>query len=249
LILTVRTNGGGIGNPSSPPSDLEAYKQALGQILDKYSPEVLAVENEENSKIFYTGTPEEYAVELKAACEVAHSKGIKCTNGGLVSAEVALLVWDWMMAQRGADVACSFARRALEKQYSDELCQAGSVERLSARARQVLEKGHTLMQVYRSAGMDYMNFHWYISDPEALGEAVAFLKATTGLPVMTNEIGQQNEDPAFIQPLLQKAVDLGLPYIVWYSVDAPKARSLYNSDGSLRPAGQQFQAYIQQRYK
>ena len=80
--------------PTIPPEDMQVYKQTLWEILDKYRPIIIAVENEENSKIFYTGTPEEYSSQLKAACEVAHSKGIKCTNGGMVSSLVALLVYN-----------------------------------------------------------------------------------------------------------------------------------------------------------
>ena len=93
LILTVRNNGGKM-QPTIPPEDMQVYKQTLWEILDKYRPIIIAVENEENSKIFYTGTPEEYSSQLKAACEVAHSKGIKCTNGGMVSSLVALLVYN-----------------------------------------------------------------------------------------------------------------------------------------------------------
>src|SRR3989338_5781325 len=85
LVLTVRNNGGA-GQPTSPPSDLNAFKQTLSQIVDKYRPEVLVIENEENSAaLFYNGTTQQYLQELKAGCEVAHQKGIKCTNGGLVS--------------------------------------------------------------------------------------------------------------------------------------------------------------------
>lgn len=91
LVLTVRNSGPG---PTVPPRDLAAYQSTLGQVLDRYRPALLVVENEENSALFFTGTPEEYAVLLAAACRVAHSKGVRCTNGGLVSTLVALLVYD-----------------------------------------------------------------------------------------------------------------------------------------------------------
>lgn len=94
LILTVRNNGGR-EQSTTPPQDLALYKKVLGEVLDKYQLEVLVIENEENSAaLFYSGTPEEYHSELKAACEVAHAKRIKCTNGGFVSSLVALLVAD-----------------------------------------------------------------------------------------------------------------------------------------------------------
>ncbi|MGC8916905.1 MAG: hypothetical protein ACP5NF_08005 [Thermoanaerobaculum sp.] len=92
LVLTVRANGR--GQATSPPTDLVTYGKTLGQVLETYRPALLVVENEENSRLFYTGSPEDYAAELRAACEVAHAKGIPCTNGGLVSTLVALLVYD-----------------------------------------------------------------------------------------------------------------------------------------------------------
>lgn len=92
LVLTVRNNGR--RQASSPPDDLAAYRRVLGQVLDAYRPAVLVVENEENSALFYTGTPEDYAAELEAACQVAHARGVPCTNGGLVSTLVALLAYN-----------------------------------------------------------------------------------------------------------------------------------------------------------
>ncbi len=82
-----------------------------------------------------------------------------------------------------------------------------------------------------------------------LDEAAAFLKTATGLPLMTNEIGQHDENSATIAPLLQKTLDLGLPYIVWYSVDSPQARALNNADSSMRPNGQAFADFIRAKFK
>ncbi len=79
---------------TSPPRDLAAFQRTLGQVLDRYRPALLVVENEENSALFYDGTSEDYAAELKAACQVAHQKGIPRTDGGLVSTLVALVVYD-----------------------------------------------------------------------------------------------------------------------------------------------------------
>ncbi|GBC85971.1 hypothetical protein HRbin11_02438 [bacterium HR11] len=238
LVLTVRNDGR--GQATSPPRDLAAYQRTLGQVLDTYRPVVLVVENEENSALFYTGTPEDYATELKAACQVAHRKGIPCTNGGLVSTLVALLVYDHYRESGQQAQARDFARRVFtpkEQQLID-----------SPRAREQLRKGKALLASYRAAGADYVNFHWYIADAQALEEAVAFLKARTGLPVLTNEIGQHTDDPNQTTAIMGKIVELGLPIAVWFSVDAPKARALVNPDGSLRPTGEAFRRFIKERF-
>ena len=238
LVLTVRNNGR--RQATSPPTDLAAYQNTLCRVLDKYRPAVLAVENEENSALFYTGTPEEYAAELKAACQVAHQKGIPCTNGGLVGALVALLVYDHYRGDGRAAAAQDFAARAFTRKEQRLLNSLKAVEQI--------RKGKALLQAYRAAGVDYVNFHWYIADTRALEEAVAFLRVQTGLPVITNEIGQLTDDPKQTTAVMGKIVELGLPMAVWFGLDGPRARGLVNLDGSLRPTGQAFQRLMEERF-
>ncbi len=234
LVLTVRNSG---PLPTPPPSDLAAYQRTLGAVLDRYRPVVLAVENEENSALFYTGTAADYGAQLKVACQVAHQKGIPCTNGGLVSALVALLVYDHYLETDQSAKAQDFAARTLTPEHQRQLN--------SAKARAQIDKGKALLQAYRAAGVDYVNFHWYIADTRALGEAVAFLRAQTGLPVITNEIGQFTDDPNQTTAVMAKIVELGLPIAVWFGLDGPKARGLVNLDGSLRPTGDAFKRFIE----
>lgn len=239
LVLTVR-NSGARQFPASPPRDLAAYRRALGEVLDRFRPEVLVVENEENSKLFYVGTPEEYGVELKAACQVAHQKGVACTNGGLVSSLVALLVYDYYLETGQAAAARDFASRAFEQKQQRLLG--------TAKVREQIRKGKALLQAYRSAGLDYVNFHWYIADTRALEEAVAYLEAQTGLPVITNEIGQFTDDPNQTTAVMGKVVELGLPIAVWFGLDGPKARGLVDPDGRLRATGEAFRRFNQKAF-
>ena len=238
LVLTVRNNGR--GQATSPPSDLAAYQRALGKVLDKYRPAVLVVENEENSALFYTGTPEQYAAQLKATCQVAHQKGIPCTNGGLVSTLVALLVYDHYLESGQLAAAQDFAARAFTVEEQRHLT--------SPRAQEQIRKGKALLSSYRAAGVDYVNFHWYIADTRALGEAVAFLREQTRLPVITNEIGQFTDDPKQTTAVMGKIVELGLPIAVWFGLDGPRARGLVNLDGTLRPTGEAFKRFIEERF-
>lgn len=238
LVLTVRNSG---PSPTPPPRDLAAYQRTLGAVLSKYRPVVLAVENEENSRLFYTGTPEDYGAQLKAACQAAHRQGIPCTNGGLVSALVASLVYAQYRETGQSAAAQDFAARTLTPEQQQQLH--------SATAREQIARGTALLQAYRAAGVDYVNFHWYIADTRALGEAVAYLRARTGLPVMTNEVGQFTDDPNQTTAVMTKIVESGLPLAVWFGLDGPKARGLVNQDGSLRPAGKAFQRFIERNFK
>lgn len=248
LVLTIRNNGGGPQNPTTPPSDLNVFKQTLGQIVDKYKPAVLVIENEENSAaLFYNGTVSQYLQELKAGCEVAHQKGIKCTNGGLVSSLVAVLVSENYKANGDANKANEYLSRALVGAKQAMISQINS-----AKSKEQIAKGKELLAGYKLAGADFANFHWYIADIEALGEAVSYLRTASGLPVMTNEVGQQaNSDSSQVTNVMQKIVNLGLPYAVWFSLDTNPpngARALNETNGSLRPNGEAYAQFIKSNF-
>lgn len=237
LVLTVRKNGPAA---TSAPRDLAAYRRRLGEVLDRTRPALLVVENEENSALFYRGTPEEYRAQLQAACQVAHQRGVACTNGGLVGTLVALLVYDHYLQTGRRQAAEEFAARVFTEQIRRGLD--------SPRARQLVEKGKALLRAYRAAGADSVNFHWYFADTRALEEAVAYLRTQTGLPVLTNEVGQWTDDPNQTTAVMGKIVELGLPVAVWFGLDGPKARGLVDQDGSLRPTGEAFARFCQQNF-
>lgn len=248
LILTIR-NGGGGGNASSPPTDLNVYKNRVARVLDMYKPYLLVVENEENSGVlFYSGTPSQYHQELSAACSVAHSKGYKCTNGGLVSSEVALLVADSYKAGGNTQKANDYLKRTLSSdKYSQYIRNPNAVRILES-----IQKGKDLISGYKASGADFINFHWYIADTAALGEAVRYLQSASGLPALTNEVGQQqNTDPGQVTNVMQEIVNLKLPVAVWFSMDIQGfagARGLNEPDGTIRPNGEAFKNFISENY-
>ncbi|MGQ9834420.1 MAG: hypothetical protein ACUVRQ_00290 [Thermoanaerobaculaceae bacterium] len=63
--------------------------------------------------------------------------------------------------------------------------------------------------------------------------------------MITNEIGQFTDDPKQTTAVMGKIVELGLSIAVWFSLDGPKAKGLVNLDGSLRPTGEAFRAFIE----
>jgi len=247
LVLTIRNNGGA-GQPSTPPSDLNAFKRILAQIIDKYKPEVLVIENEENSAaIFYSGTTSQYLQELKAGCEVAHQKGIKCANGGLVSSLVVFLVADSYQQAGDSNKANEYLARSLVGAKQKLISQANS-----AKGREEIAQGKELLAGYKSAGADFANFHWYVADTKALGEAVTYLRSASGLPIMTNEVGQQaNTDPNQVTSVMQEIKALGLPYALWFSMDTNPpdgARALNETNGTLRPNGEAYADFVKKNY-
>lgn len=243
LILTVR-NGGGRGTPSNPPTNEKTYLDSLSIVLDTYKPTILAVENEENSmELFYSGTPSEYHRELSIACNLAHNKNIKCTNGGFVSSLVIGLIYEDYVQKGQQQQADTFLNMALTPDKISEF------ESQSEKISLQLSRGKELLSGLKQSGADYVNFHWYSDSPEALKEAKTYMESMTGLPAISNEMGQQqNTDPTQVTAIMQKVVDLKMPIAVWYSIDTlthGQAKALTDRNGNLRENGVAFQQFIQ----
>lgn len=246
IVMTVRNNGGS-GTPpipSTPPQDIEEYKRTLGQVLDVYRPEILAIENEEGSSFYYLGTPEEYGAELRAACEVAHKKRVKCTNGGMTSDLLTALVWEHYQVSGYPGQAEGFLNRTVTAKERARL-------RTTEGQRQwqkTIEKGKALLKAYGSAGLDYVNFHWYLTDEEALEQVILFLKNVTDIEPITNEIGQYDTNPMTVQALIGKISELRLRCAVWHSLDRKGSIALQDPDGSLRANGEAFFQFMRENY-
>jgi hypothetical protein len=252
LVLTVRNNAAP-RNPATPPADPESYKRAITEILEKYRPVLLVVENEENSALFYSGDPGQYHEQLRAACAAAHAQGVKCANGGLVSSLVAILVADDYLSRGERDKAQDYLVRTLGPKLSAKRggqnndCSLALLE--TPKAVRQLAKGKALLAGYKEAGADYINFHWYIADTPALSEAIDYLQRVTGLAAITNEVGQQkNMDPGQVTAVMQELRANKIPIAIWFSVDVQdfgQARSLVDADGGLRPNGQAYKSFIE----
>jgi acetyl esterase/lipase len=249
LILTIRNNVGQAPPfATTPTQDGVAYRSNVADIVARTRPEVLVVENEEDSPQFWAGTPEQYAAQLQAACQVAHEADIACANGGLSSKTTALLVWADYLERQQITEACNFVQRA-SADLPPDLCRFSAIEHLSPDDQVRVATGRKLLALYQSSGQDYLNFHWYIPDKAALSEAVNYLKRATNLPVMSNEIGQYDQAPEAVQKLLAAAIELQLPYAVWFSYDRTPSQSLQQADGALRLNGQAFREFMQAHFQ
>jgi len=237
LAITIR-NGGRDSlprRPSKPPTDLKAYSHSVGAMLDKWKPAMLVVEDEEDQPLRYDweldDMPHAYGKELEAACAVAHARQISCANGGLSYDSVALLTWS-VLAKEHLAMACDYARRALPGRPS--LCGGG--------APAELKNAEKLLEIYRDSPIDAVNIHWYGADATAFAQSIEIIGRLTGKPVMSNEIAltRTHPDPHHVRPLMRAAMAGHLTIAIWFSVDAADSLSLFDENGVLRPAGEEF---------
>lgn len=268
ILLNVSSK---ITSESEPPgpfiTDTVFYRQKLTEILDKYKPEVLVVENEETNEGYYTGTAQDYLNLLTVAIDVAHKRGIKVTTGGFPTRMATLLCWDNYYSTGQTAKANSYALRAFPSAVSGDL--AAYVNN-NVGVQQQLAKGKTLINAYKTLQLDYVNFHWYeivsqrevnaqtpdlpninTADMSAFEETFNYLKSFTGKQPITNEIGQNNKKGGIVTDVLTKCNNLKIPYVVWYSGDGGpgRATALYNGDGTLRENGLSFKAFISTTFK
>ena len=241
LVLDVRANGNA-NTATKPPASLDHYRKVLQQVFDRYKGRVavLVVEKEEDdARLFWAGSASEYLKLLKAACEVSHSNHVPCTDGGMSSRAITALVVDHDMANDQQTEAMGYIQR---------LSGAGmptlkEVQEFTARKAELTAVATSMLAGFKAAGVDYINFHWQEKDRLALHATIRFLKAAGGgLPVMSDSMGQRNDDEAETLSKLEAVREEALPFVVWFSADDEGARSLVNPDGSLRATGKAFQA-------
>src|SRR4051794_21058371 len=251
-VMLTTTNG---EFPAGPPTDVAAYQAKLGQALVDHPTPVVAIENEPTADKFYAGTPDEYLAELAAAIPVAHAHGTKISDGGLVSAGVQLATWEDLWLHQGCAAADHYAAVAfpgsrIGGEVISDVPSCADPNRpilgSNPKALQVLNDTNTLIAGFRSLPVDYVNFHWYQSTPEAMQTTVEFLRRATGKQVVTNEIGQFDTSPDTLHGLLDMAARLHIPWVTWFASDGSGgAMGLFNPDNSIRSNGLAFRDFVQ----
>jgi hypothetical protein len=241
-------NGHNVSSPPDTPEEVATWRQQVATILDGIpKPVVVQVENEENSTSYFQGEMSNYIHQLNATVDAAHPRNVKVTNGGITSRPVALLTWQ-DYKDRGLDAkADNLALRV----FGDAPGVLADLRRepfaglrnLSLQA--AWDRAKLLIPAFRKSAMDYVNFHWYEDDSQALREVVDYLRRATLKPVITTEIGQHNTDPRVVTGHLATVVEkLRLPIVIWFDADGDPAMGLHDQPGVLRPNGEAFRQYL-----
>lgn len=263
LILNVNMgiprNAAGEHDPVPFPTDMSAYSKKLNSILDKYKPEVLVVENEEDNPNYHSGDADDYINELKTAIQIAHSRGIKVTNGGITFREVCLIIFDNLMQNGKQQQAREFAQNVFPPAILMRLKNLSN-----PMVKKQLDFGRKIIAAYKTLDLDYVNFHWYepvkargangvnkndtIVDQKIFEFVANSLKTMTGKQIMSNEFGVFNPSIGLIKGLLQAVYDADLKYAIFYSADGGpgKAVALQNLSGDLRENGVAFRDFVRQ---
>ena len=218
-------------------TDSKTYQTDLQNTIAAMSgtPTIAVIENEESNKGYYNGSAIDYVNQLKTAISVFHSYGIPVANGGITSVGLEYLVYQDYMNRGMTDQANDYKKRMnVAVNNADTKDRANFIS--------------ILISNYATMDLDYVNFHFRSTKPEdaqGLGETIDYLKRATGKRVITNEIGQYDQDPATLTATVQMCQNYGLPYTLWYSGQQnDRSYPLQYENKSLTSTGNSYKNYI-----
>ena len=244
VVLVVRNTGRDAAprRPSAPPEDAEAYARIVGAMLDQWRPALLVVEEEENRLYRFAGTAVDYRKELETACKTAHDRKIACANGGLSYEGVTAATWLQLLKDGKPDIACDYAKRAFYERLGT-VCGFRRAEDVPPDLREKLLQGADgLLPIYKAAPLDSVNFRWNCGDAVALAQTIEAIGRVTGKPVISTDLGLRrgDSDPRHVRPVMRAAMAGGMKAAIWTSADSEDSTALFDEQGRLSPAGQEF---------
>ncbi len=240
-------------SPVSLPTDMDVYKTKVKAILNKYHPELIAVENEEGNPAYYTGfTSSDYLAMLQVVITQAHKRGLKVTNAGLLMSPLHGIIYRDKLANEGITAANNYLTANVPSTLHSKITLGNDVD-----YEVLITLYNELIEAYAVMGLDYVNFHIYepsyipglaidsiATAGTAIHEFTKYLYNHTGKKVITNEIGQRNLNPDLTADILNKAIAESMDYIIWYDGDGPISVGLTDSTGLKRPTGDAFTSYM-----
>ena len=264
LVLVLR-NATAAGTASAPIADAAAFQQKVRVVLELYKPAIVVVENEpEDQKKSFAGTAEEYAVEVKAVCEVAHKLNQKCTDGGLSSADIGGLVIDelWktdhlqagdfgikteLVRAKAGGKTLNVLGRSIGGDRDQEIAIEKATDSYIEKHRAEIDRARAFLAAAASGGTDLANFHWYELRPEEISTLLDILGRMNKRPPMTDEVGQREERAFETSENIKVLRDAGVDPIIWNGLDGKDIVGLVDKNGSLKVNGRAFQAAAQKK--
>ena len=263
VVLVIR-NASSANRPSEPVKDIAAFQQKVSTVIERSKPDLLVVESEPDDLKSFSGSPDEYAAELKLACETAHQAKIQCADGGLSSATVTALVTDERWKTDQIDAAkIAISTEAVRVGARDSFNILGkslntspegdrkrildATEKYLKSNTERISRARALIAASNSSGADYLNFHWYELIPENIPKVADTLHLLSKRPLMTDELGQRNERPFETGEKIKQALDSFIRPVIWSAVDGTDGRiGLVDKKGKLRSNAAAFQRVARQ---
>jgi hypothetical protein len=237
-------------------SALTDYISKITSYLDGmagYNVQWISLENEENNsgyRVLDSNSASYYITQLSQVIPLAHTRGIKVSNGGVTGHTMKYVVYNWLIGQGRTDDA----NLILNNEFTTGQKNAIIANTYTTTYADQIAIVNSVLSNGASIGLDYFNYHWYFgsgsSQPivplvdTALLAKEAF-EALSGLPVVSNEIGQHNAVIAHPTDVLKSFTKANIKYLIWTDGDSNNGMgALHNSDGTLRLNGENFADFM-----
>jgi hypothetical protein len=254
IVLTIRYSIGDL-HPTVPPrtaaewADYHARVDSVLGMVSELGVVYVAVEDEQETGRYFTGTATEYLAMLQAVADVARGYGVIVVDGGLTSRSVTnLTLADLVDAANSRKTRTARIRAQADAVAFARVTQGtppadfADVQRRVDAMADELTVGRQFLAGYGAAGAFKCNWHGYDLPGWVIRKVAKYLAKASNLPLMTNELGQRSDDEHVTEDELRAARAAGCKPIIWYSMDKNDGtRGLAAPDGALRPTGQVFQ--------
>lgn len=243
-----------VGNSDEPApflKDFTDYSAKLTEAVKKYKPKFWNVRDEETNRKMNVGSMADYINEMNVASKIIHAVGGKVTNGGIHTPGVSLLLYYNYISKGMNAEAESFKDRVFSPEMKDFTENPAKNNKLY----RIMKACDTLIHAYKSAGMDYLNMHWKEPlnhkgdaqhiDRAAYKEIINFLKAESGLPIMSNEVEviAETGSTQIVKEMLEELTANGLVYIFLFNSTKYKV-GFTGDDGRISPYGVMARDFI-----
>lgn len=239
------------------PRELTLYGQKISQVLSKYKPEVVVIENEQQNKAFHPGeSAKRYVDMLKTASPIVHAAGTKMTDGGIYGSGLFMLIYRDLFKINGLENANSFGT---ECHLSSDEMAAAKVPNSNPNKEAYMMYFDTLLNAVGQY-CDYANIHLYINPAPRIScdvnsqkvwpEIQAYIKRRINKECITNETCIRNSyDVHLVKETLDTYKNTFTPYVIWYSGESGAANAGSKSlqdpkNGILRPTGREFRINV-----
>jgi hypothetical protein len=247
---------------ATKPQSKSEYQDAVYDIIEKYSPEFLVVENEHETRNMWrdenrpldddTAQAESYAEQLGWAIEVAHESDVRVANGGYITSLVKNGTFQWMKDTNYPDVDPDRWWDLNVDEWDNKNGAAAKLQKLK-----------TWMAAELQMDLDLFNFHFYLTDrsrlPESdLGERAGQPEIVACLrdlgvtqPLFSGEGMTRDLFPASAAAYLEGSKQADLIMSMMIAHKQPKtATGIWTSGQNqvLTPVGEAFRDYIRETY-
>jgi hypothetical protein len=235
--------------PVPYPTDMNEYKSLVEKVLNKYTPYVAIIENEETNSTYHTGDIEDYITELKTAVDICKSRGIMVADGGLNTAMVSILVYRDFVERGMQEAADEFGRLALS---SNNLRTAKGFGTADANAK--LLRTQKLVNAMKTIDLNYVNIHfhapWLDYDPtrfppKILKQIADYLRSVTGKEVICGEFSEHSKSSNLITSIVNEIKAGGYSYGIVFSGEGINGAEPLNDGVRLLENGVAFKLAIQ----